>query len=587
VATPAAQAPGDAHKCVLVLYSLRPDAQFSIIGERELPRTLQAEFGSHVDYYSEFIDVSRFPDAEYRDALHQFFSRKYRNIRFDLIIAIQDIAVQFLNDAHDSLFRDTPVVYTVNSDAPVRRSNATGFVNGRDFAGTVRLIHQLQPDVTDVFVVSGASLGDQEYESAFRRQVQSYDGPLKFTYLSGLPTSELTAHLSKLPPHSVVYYVLVDEDGGGQRFHPLDYLDIVVAAANAPTYSWTDSTLTRGVVGGSMYRQSGVYDAVGRLAVRLLRGERVDSIPVSVLDLNENQVNWRQLRRWHIDEARVPAHTIVNAREPSIWERYRGYVVGAFVVLCVQSVLIAGLLIQRRRRRLAEEQLRSSQSELLKIYARNRDLGARLLQAQESERSRIAGELHDDICQRMLLLTMELESLRRTDERVGPAAEALTVAQGISKSLHELSHRLHPTRLRLIGLVGALDRLSHELSRAGVAITFTHENVPPLVPSDVMLCLFRTVQEALQNAIKYSSARELSVHLIGGPEGLTLSVIDDGIGFDVEAAWGKGLGLASMSERLETIGGSLEIQSMRGEGTEVTASVPLHVLQVDEETLAV
>jgi signal transduction histidine kinase len=587
-ATPvSAQTQPDQHKKVLALYSLRRDAQFSITGERELPRVLQTVYEEKLDYYSEFIDVSRFPELKYRDALRDFLQRKYQDVRFDLVIAIQDMAVQFVEAERGRLFGDTPVVFVTNIAPPLRRPNSTGFVNGREFAGTLKLIRELQPDLEQLFIVSGASQGDQEYEGVVRRQLQPFVGSLKVTYLAGLPTGDLTKRLAKLPPHSAVYYIVVDQDGSGQRFHPLEYLDVVVGAANAPTYCWTDSAMDHGIVGGSLYEQEPVFEALGRLALRVLGGESPDNIPVSVLNLNVNQVSWRQLRRWRIAEARVPAGTKVTSRDPDLWERYKGYFLAAGAVLGTQSVLIVGLLLQRRRRRLAEEQLRSSQSELLKIYARNRDLGARLLQAQESERSRIAGELHDDICQRMLLLTMELESLRRSDERPGPAAEALTVAKGISKSLHELSHRLHPTRLRLIGLVGALEQLSHELSRAGVGITFTHRNVPALMSSEVMLCLFRTVQEALQNAIKYSGARDMAVHLIGGPAGLTLSVIDDGVGFDVEEAWGKGLGLASMSERLETVGGSLEIQSMPGEGTQVTASVPLHVLEAGDEVLAV
>ncbi len=89
-----------------------------------------------------------------------------------------------------------------------------------------------------------------------------------------------------------------------------------------------------------------------------------------------------------------------------------------------------------------------------------------------------------------------------------------------------------------------------------------------------MLCLFRVVQEALQNAIKYSNAKEISVHLSGGSDGLTLVIIDKGAGFDVNAAWGNGVGLVSMVERLEMIGGSLEIQSNPGAGTRLTATVP-------------
>ena len=151
--------------------------------------------------------------------------------------------------------------------------------------------------------------------------------------------------------------------------------------------------------------------------------------------------------------------------------------------------------------------MRANQGELQQSHERNRDLGARLLKAQETERSRIAGELHDDICQRMLVLTVELELLGRATRDKGPAAEALTVARDISKSLHELSHRLHPTRLQMLGLVAALEHLCLELSRAGITISFTRDLAPSTLAPDVMLCLFRVVQEALQNAIKYSQAK--------------------------------------------------------------------------------
>jgi signal transduction histidine kinase len=99
-----------------------------------------------------------------------------------------------------------------------------------------------------------------------------------------------------------------------------------------------------------------------------------------------------------------------------------------------------------------------------------------------------------------------------------------------------------------------------------------------------MLCLFRVVQEALQNAIKYSQAREVAVHLVGSPIGLTLSVVDDGVGFDVEVMWAKGLGLVNMKERLEAIGGSFEIRSGPGCGTRVEATVPLEVIQSGDVT---
>jgi len=243
-------------------------------------------------------------------------------------------------------------------------------------------------------------------------------------------------------------------------------------------------------------------------------------------------------------------------------------------------VLIAGLLIQRARRRRAEADLRGSQTELLKSYERNRDLGSRLLKAQETERSRIARELHDDICQRMLLLTIELQlqSRARRDER--STAQALDIAQDIAqdiaKSLHDLSHGLHPTKLQMIGLSPALERLCHELARSGIVITYTHSGIPPTLSPDVMLCLFRVAQEALQNAIKYSQAREIAVilnHVAG--TGVRLTITDDGVGFNVDGTWNRGLGLISMRERLEAVGGTLSIFSKPGFGTRLVAAAPL------------
>ena len=119
----------------------------------------------------------------------------------------------------------------------------------------------------------------------------------------------------------------------------------------------------------------------------------------------------------------------------------------------------------------------------------------------------------------MALLSIDLELLDGKAAGAGQqlAGDALNRAQHIAKSLHDLSHRLHPARLRLIGLVAAINGLRQELAQSGIAVTLTHENVPPVLPPDVTLCLFRIVQEALQNALKHGRARRVSVDLRVGP----------------------------------------------------------------------
>src|SRR5262249_41071336 len=156
-----------------------------------------------------------------------------------------------------------------------------------------------------------------------------------------------------------------------------------------------------------------------------------------------------------------------------------------------------------RELRGSERELRGSQDRLRVSYDRIRHLSRRLLGEQEAERARIARDLHDDINQQLTMLAIELDRLR-SDELPGHSAKrlsgALETTQGISTSVRELSHRLHPSRLRLIGLVASLDSLRHDMSPPHLSIAFVHRDVPTVIDQDIALCLFRVAQEALGNA---------------------------------------------------------------------------------------
>jgi signal transduction histidine kinase len=305
-------------------------------------------------------------------------------------------------------------------------------------------------------------------------------------------------------------------------------------------------------------------DALAGLARRVLHGEAPGVIPSVTPDVAVREVDWRQLRRWNISDARIPAGTLVQFKERDIWDRFKVYIIGALMVVIGQSFLIGGLLIQRTRRRQAEE--------------RTRDLGGRLLLAQEDERARIARDLHDDVSQQLALLTLELDLLRTAPpgDADNCANDAFDRAQTIASSIHGVLRQLHPTRLKMLGLVAALQGLCRDLSQPDFAIDFSHDNVPEALPEEIGLCLFRVAQEAIQNTLKHSHARHASVHLRSDGRQLTLTSGDDGIGFDIDAAWGTGLGLVSMRERLELVDGVLRIHSRSGGGTWLTATVPIH-----------
>jgi PAS domain S-box-containing protein len=204
----------------------------------------------------------------------------------------------------------------------------------------------------------------------------------------------------------------------------------------------------------------------------------------------------------------------------------------------------------------------------------------RLIEAQEEERARVARELHDDINQRLAVLNIRLDALMQAPFPSAKSRRAIEEARedvaALVKDVQALSYRLHPTRLEYLGIAAASAALCREVSsQKGVEITFDAESVPEDVPSRIAVCLYRVLQEALQNAIKHSGAASVEVLLCGNADQIELTVRDRGVGFDLDASRGQGLGLTSMMERLKAVDGRLAIRSQPARGTSIHACVPL------------
>jgi PAS domain S-box-containing protein len=208
------------------------------------------------------------------------------------------------------------------------------------------------------------------------------------------------------------------------------------------------------------------------------------------------------------------------------------------------------------------------------------NIGRKLIEAHEEERTWIARELHDDINQRLALLTVDLAQWSHDKFRTNSTERFNQVQQRIteiSKDVQALSHRLHSSKLEYLGLGKAAKSFCRELSeKANVEIQFNESDIPSTIPKEVSLCLFRVLQESLQNALKYSGVRSFRVDLRGSVEGIELTVSDDGKGFDERDAFShNGLGLISMRERIQMVHGFFDVQSQAGMGTTISARVPL------------
>lgn len=231
------------------------------------------------------------------------------------------------------------------------------------------------------------------------------------------------------------------------------------------------------------------------------------------------------------------------------------------------TIKLHGYMIDVSERKRAEEALK--------------DLGGRLIAAQEEERRRVARELHDDFNQRLAILSLELEQLGRKIQKplgLRESVKRLQVqAQEIAAEIHRLSYKLHPSKLDHVGLAAAVKSLCAELTESGkLKVDFHQTGFPAVLDRDVTLCVFRIAQEGLRNCVKHSGAKSARVVLTRTRNVVRLAVSDNGCGFNAKTVlMEKGLGFISMKERLHVLGGQMNVYSRPLRGTRIEISVPL------------
>jgi signal transduction histidine kinase len=209
------------------------------------------------------------------------------------------------------------------------------------------------------------------------------------------------------------------------------------------------------------------------------------------------------------------------------------------------------------------------------------DRTARLIEAHEAERLRLARELHDDVGQRLAVLTMDLDAIRSLPllpPEVGARLQEVSDRTlQLARDIQALSQRLHPPKLDYLGLESAAASFCREMSRRHeVDIAFSAEGIPNDVPAPVALSVFRVMQQAVTNAVQHAGVRHVDVTLAATADELRLDVEDTGIGFDFDEVFSRGApGLVGMLERIRLLKGQLDVQARRGAGTSIRARVPL------------
>ncbi len=551
---------------VVVFYELGLSSPAVALLDREM-RAVLDNSRYQIELYPEYLETTLFDDPAEQQQFRESYIRKYQSRRPDLIIALGPSPLRFIVDAHEKFFAGIPIVFGGTSyqqaDNPTLDSHFTGCWTNFEPGKTLDVALRLQPGSRHVVVVGGISNFDEHLEAIFRERLHGYEARLDFTYLTDLDMPTLLERLKHLPDHTIVLYTHLGKDARGIRYVGASQAGpMIVDAANAPVFGPSDVDLGQGQVGGYLHSFAKEGKIVGTIAVRILNGERTKDIPI-VQGVNAYKFDWRALRRWGFKEIDLPPGSEVLFRAPTLWQRTNRIWVALLVFLLCLSAL--GLYIRLKRAK-----------------GRQMTLSGMLITAQETERSRLASEIHDDFSQRLALMALELETAEETistspDEAIQQVHNVLNSASEIGADLHTLSHRLHSSTLERLGLVPGITALCKEFAvQQSVEVDLLTEDVPRSVHPDVALCLFRIVQEGLRNLKKHSGAVKAQVRLRKGGDKLHVSVSDEGIGFDLHDLGGKeGLGVRSMEERAYLLGGRFEIHSKPGKGTRIEAVVPL------------
>jgi PAS domain S-box-containing protein len=388
VATSAHSADAERAKRVLMLFSESKDLPADIFIERATRAELEKHSRARLEFYAEHLDASRFPGESHYRLFREYLSEKYGQHRPDLVMAFLGRDFALAGELPEKLFPDLPVIFVaVNEDdipPELGTPRVTGIVQRADVRGTLELILRLQPDTRRIVVIGGTSPLDRIFLRKTEEVVRSFAGSVKFDFWTR-PLAEAQNAIASLPPNTAVYFLSMQRDAEGQSFQSSARVAQVLAkSANMPIYVLFNTMLGSGVVGGSLVDFDSLGAQAGQLAARVLDGTNGTGSPIEVRTSGVPMFDWRALKRWGVDESRLPPGSVVQFRQLSEWEQYKWYIVGVFAVMAIQGAMIAVLLLHRARRRRAEAELRENR-EFMDLASKAGELGLWVRDMEGSE----------------------------------------------------------------------------------------------------------------------------------------------------------------------------------------------------------
>ena len=280
-------------------------------------------------------------------------------------------AVLFLQRQRQKLFPSVPAVYTGLEQRRVPfyalTENDAVVAVSIDLPGAIGSMLRLLPETTNVAVVIGNSPIEKYWLGQMQEAIQPFEGRATFTWFNELSLEEMLQRAATLPPRTAIYFVLLSVDAAGVAHEEGKALARLHEVANAPIFSHSDAFFGQGIVGGSLTIVANVARRAASVAVQILNGGSPAAIKTPPLEFGTPKYDWRELQRWKISEKQLPAGSEIYFRAPGAWEQYRWQISAGLAALLLQAAIISWLVVEYRRRSLAEAQADSRRREVVRL----------------------------------------------------------------------------------------------------------------------------------------------------------------------------------------------------------------------------